>query len=90
MTKLEIEGIITEVKDPRTVNLRDGGQARVAEMTLEDAHGKIPLSLWDDQIDLVAKGSRVKITNGYTRAFMGTVQLNVGKWGKLEVLSGKK
>ena len=30
--------------------------------------------------------ARVKVTNGYTNNFRGEVQLNVGRYGKLEIL----
>jgi replication factor A1 len=53
---------------------------------LKDDSGEIKLSLWDDQIDQVKQGSKVRITNGYTNSFRGELRLNVGKFGKLEVL----
>ena len=53
---------------------------------LKDETGQIKLSLWDDQIDMVKQGSKVRITNGYTNSFRGELRLNVGRYGKLEVL----
>ena len=86
MRRVDAEGEISEISDPRTVNLRTGDQARVADCMLKDDSGDIKLSLWDDQIDQVKQGSRVRITNGYTNSFRGELRLNVGKFGKLEVL----
>jgi replication factor A1 len=86
MRRVDAEGEIAEISEPRTVNLRTGDQARVADCMLKDEGGQIKLSLWDDQIDQVRLGSKVRITNGYTNSFRGELRLNVGKYGKLEVL----
>ena len=86
MRRVDAEGEIVEISDPRTVNLRTGDQARVADCMLKDDSGQIKLSLWDDQIDQVRQGAKVRVTNGYTNSFRGELRLNVGKYGKLEVL----
>ncbi|MEM2210414.1 MAG: OB-fold nucleic acid binding domain-containing protein [Nitrososphaerales archaeon] len=87
MRRVDVEGEISEISEPRIVNLRAGGQARVADAMLQDDTGSIKLSLWDEQIDKVSVGSRVRIENGYINSFRGEVRLNVGKYGKLHVLS---
>ena len=86
MRRVDSEGEIVEISEPRTVNLRTGGEARVADCMLKDESGQIKLSLWDDQIDMVKQGSKVRVLNGYTNSFRGELRLNVGKYGKLEVL----
>ena len=85
MRKIDVEGEITEISETRDVNLRMGGQARVADALLSDETGAIKVSLWNDQIDMVKVGSKIKIENGYTNSFRGDVRVNVGKFGKLEV-----
>jgi len=86
MRRVDAEGEIVEMSEPRNVNLRTGGEARVADCMLKDESGQIKLSLWDDQIDMVKQGSKVRVTNGYTNSFRGELRLNVGKYGRLEVL----
>ncbi len=86
MRRVDAEGEVVDISDPRTVNLRTGDQARVADCTLKDGSGSIKLSLWDDQIDAVKQGAKVRISNGYTNSFRGEVRLNVGRYGKLEVV----
>jgi replication factor A1 len=86
MRRVDAEGEISEISDPRTVNLKTGDQAKVADCMLKDESGEIKLSLWDDQIDQVRQGSRVRVTNGYTNSFRGELRLNVGRYGRLEVL----
>ena len=85
--KLEpVEGIIDSISEPRTVNLKTGGQAQVADAILKDDTGQIKLSLWDAQIKMVKQGSKIRIENGYITTFRGENALNVGKYGKLTVL----
>ncbi len=84
MRRIDVEGEITEISDTRDVTLRTGGQARVADAVLNDETGSIKISLWDDQIDMVKVGVKIKITNGYTNSFRGEVRLNVGRYGTLE------
>ena len=86
MRTVEVEGEIVEVSSPREVTLRTGGQAKVADAILRDESGSIKLSLWDAQIDAVSKGARVKVTNGYINTFRGERQLNVGRYGKLDII----
>jgi len=86
MRKVEVEGEITDKSETRTVTLRTGGQANVADYTLNDETGSIKLTLWEEQIEQVNVGSKVKIENGYTNSFRGEVRLNVGRYGKLTPL----
>ena len=86
MRTVEVEGEVIDISSSREVSLRTGGQAKVADAILKDDSGTIKLSLWDNQIDQVTKGAKVKVTNGYINTFRGERQLNVGRYGKLEVL----
>ena len=85
MRRVDASGEVVELSEPRTVNLRTGGEGRVADCMLKDESGEIKLSLWDDQIDQVKEGSMVTVTNGYTNSFRGELRLNVGRYGKLQV-----
>jgi len=87
MTKLDtVEGTIESISEPRTVNLKAGGQAQVADAVLKDDTGQIKLTLWDAQIKMVKAGSKVSVENGYINSFKGENSLNVGKYGKLNVV----
>jgi replication factor A1 len=81
-----VEGVIGSISEPRTVNLKTGGQAQVADAVLKDDTGEIKLTLWDAQIKMVKQGSKIRIENGYISTFRGENSLNVGKYGKLEVI----
>lgn len=87
MRRVDVEGEIAELSEPRTVNLRTGGEARVADAMLKDDQGhQVKVSLWDDQIDMVKNGVKVRISNGYTTSFRGELRVNIGKYGRLEVV----
>ena len=86
MRHVTIEGKIEKISEPRTVNLRAGGSALVADAMISDDTGSIKLSLWDDQIKMVKEGDKISIENGYTQAFRGENSLNIGRYGKIAVL----
>ena len=80
------EAEVTEKGETRTVNTRFGTEARVADIKIKAATGEIPLSLWNDDIEKVDEGTKLKIGNGYTNSFRGEVKLNVGRYGTLDIL----
>jgi replication factor A1 len=87
MTKLDtVEGTIESIGEPRTVNLKAGGQAQVVDAILKDETGQIKLTLWDAQIKMVKAGSKITVENGYINSFKGENSLNVGKYGKLNIV----
>lgn len=86
MRKVTLKGKITEISEPRDVVTRYG-ESRVATAVLSDDSGSVKLSLWDDTIDTVKVDDEVEIENGYVTVFRGEKQLNVGRFGKLNVIS---
>lgn len=82
---VELEAEVTEISEPRTFE-KFGREGRVAKATIKDESGEMTLTLWNDQIDKVKAGDKVKITKGYVGEFRGERQLSTGKWGQLEVL----
>ena len=83
--KVDVEGEITEIGEVKTFQ-KFGREGRVASATLKDESGKVTLSLWNDDVDKVKVGDKVKITNGYVNEFQGEKQLTAGRFGKLEVI----
>lgn len=86
MGKVDIELEVVDVGEVREFQ-KFGNAGRVSTATAKDETGEIKLSLWNNEIDLVKKGSKVKITNGYVNEFQGEMQLTAGRFGKLEVIS---
>lgn len=83
--KVDITVEVVSVEEPRTFN-KFGREGRVTNAVVKDDSGEIKLTLWNDDIDKVKVGSKVKITNGYINEFQGEKQLTAGRLGKLEVV----
>jgi replication factor A1 len=83
--RIDIEGTIERIEEPRTVNLKTGGTTEVCNAYLVDEAGEIKVTLWGDDITKVKNGSKVAFKNGYTNTFKGEVSLAKGKYGELIV-----
>lgn len=67
-----------------------GKKGKVCNAVIKDATGKVKLTLWNEDIDKVNVGDTIKIENGWVNEWQGELQLSTGKFGKLEVIVGKK
>jgi replication factor A1 len=86
--RVDIEAKVIEKAGAREVMSRYKDVVlRVANATISDETGKIKLTLWNDQIDQVKVNDTVKIENGYVTSFRGEIQLNIGRYGKLTVVT---
>ncbi|MBI4175567.1 MAG: DNA-binding protein [Candidatus Aenigmarchaeota archaeon] len=59
---------------------------RVCNAKIEDDSGDIQLTLWNDEIDTVETGDKLKITDGWVKEWNGQLQVSRGKNGKIEKL----
>lgn len=84
-SKINIQAIVLS-KNEKLVNAKDGRKLRVADYLVEDDTGKIFLTLWETDIDKVNVGDIIKISNGYITTFKNNKKLQLGKWGKLEIV----
>jgi len=83
MTSVTVEGVVSSKGEPRLVDTRYG-PARVCTARLRgDDGGEINLSLWNEQIDLVEVGDRVRVENGYVSSYRGRLYLSSGRRGRL-------
>lgn len=80
----EITLDVVSKEEPRTV--RDG-QLRVCNAVGKDETGQVKLSLWNEDIEKVNQGDKIKITKGWASEYQGEIQLSAGKMGTIEVLS---
>ncbi|MEM2262814.1 MAG: hypothetical protein QW160_01165 [Candidatus Bathyarchaeia archaeon] len=64
---------------------RDGAPHTVCDALIGDETGCIYLTLWDDNIEKVREGETITIGNGYVTLFKGSMRLNVGRYGTLEI-----
>jgi ssDNA-binding replication factor A large subunit len=87
MKRIEVEATVVEKNPPRQVQSRYGNETfNVADAIVQDETGTIKLTLWNEQIDQVNVGDKIKIENGYITSFKSEIQLNIGKYGKLTIL----
>lgn len=82
---VDLEAEVVGVEPAREIN-KMGRQLRVANATIQDDSGTITLVLWNDAIDQVKEGTKIKITNGYVNTWQDKAQLTLGKFGKMDVL----
>ncbi len=81
-----VEGTILEKSMTRTVRSRKGEPLSVSHATMGDESGTITLVLWNKQIRWVTVDGRVRVENGYVQSYRGTLQLTLGKAGRLILL----
>lgn len=90
MKGIEIEAKVIEKSPPRQVLSRYKDEMyNVATVIISDGTGQIKLTLWNEQINNVDVNDTVKIGKGYVTSFKGEIQLNVGKYGTLNVEKAK-
>ena len=87
--KVDIVVDIVDVGESREFE-KFGKTGRVANAVAKDETGDIKLTLWNDDIDKIKAGDKVKITNGYVSEWQGELQLGTGKFGSMEVIGENK
>ena len=85
-------GKIKNISKTRNFNRKNGTQGHVINLELSDETGTCNLVLWDKDVELVRnktikKGSNVKIINGYVKNGYNGIELNIGRWGLIEIIS---
>ena len=86
---ISVEAEIVAKEEPRTFT-KFGKSGQVCSATLRDSSGEIRLTLWNDDIEKVEIGSRIKLENGWCSEFREQKQLSAGKYGKLEIIMQNK
>jgi replication factor A1 len=84
--RVTVEANVVEKGETREVRSRYKDETyNVADAVVADETASIKLTLWNEQIDQVEVGNKIKIENGYVTSFKGEIQLNVGKFGTMTV-----
>ncbi len=84
--RVNLEAIVTRKLGEREV-ITKFGRVLLREFEIEDESGKIKLVTWGRRVGgNLSVGDRVKIENGFVTIFRGELQLNVGRYGNLEVI----
>jgi len=86
---ITVEAEVISKQEPRTFS-KFGKEGKVCNATIADSTGEITLTLWNDDVDKVEVGDKIKLENGWCSEYKEQRQLSAGKFGKLEVLKTKK
>ena len=86
---VDIEVDIVDVGEVREFE-KFGKSGKVATAIAKDETGDIKITLWNEDIDRVKPGDKVKISNGYVSEWQGEPQLTTGKFGNLEIVGESK
>jgi replication factor A1 len=83
-------GKVTKINESRNFNRKNGSIGRVVNLELSDETGKCGLALWDKDVELVKRntikeGTSLKIINGYIKDGFTGIEINVGRWGLIEI-----
>ena len=83
-------GKVTSINESRNFKRKNGSSGRVVNLDITDDTGTCGLVLWDKDVELVKnkiiqKDVNVKVINGYIKDGFNGLEINVGRWGLLEV-----
>ena len=81
----EITAVVSEKNNIREFD-KFGKKGRVCNAILEDESGSITLTLWNEEIESLNAGDKVKLSNGWVSEFRGEKQISTGKFGQIEIL----
>jgi len=89
-TECIVFGKVTRINEARSFNRKNGMNVRVINLEISDETGTCGLVLWNKDVDLVKnktikKNSNLKIINGYVKDGYNGIELNLGRYGLIEV-----
>jgi ssDNA-binding replication factor A large subunit len=80
-----LDAVVKEISPVKEFS-KFGKTGRVATAIIKDKTGEIQLTIWDEQIEKLKKGDKIKLTNAYVKEWQGEKQVNIGRIGSIEVL----
>ena len=85
-----VYGKVTNIQKSRSFNRKNGTSGKVVNLELSDETGSCGLALWDKDVELVKSkkikvGTNVKVINGYVKDGFKGIEINVGRFGLLEI-----
>ena len=93
-TECTVFGKVTRINESRSFNRKNGTNGRVVNLEISDETGTCGLVLWNRDVDLVKnktikENSNLKIINGYVKDGYNGIELNLGRYGLVEVSEEK-
>jgi replication factor A1 len=87
-----LTGVVLDTDSIRTFERDDGSEGRVANLTLGDETGRVRVTLWDDQTELVNEldpGTTVELVDGYVRERDGDLEVHLSARSTLEAVDAE-
>lgn len=86
MNSVSIEAKVIDKSEKKEV-ITKYGIREIARALIEDETGRINLTLWGEDIDLISVGDKIRIEGAFITEFRGELQVNVPRKGRIEVKS---
>lgn len=83
MRNIDIRFRVISKGEIREIISGDGKELRLSEVEVGDETGRIYLTLWDQNIDLINDGDIGEVRNGFIKVIRSELRLNIGKYGEL-------
>jgi len=77
---------VVDMSDVKKVISKFGKALSLVNVTLEDETGRIPLTLWERDVNKVKVGDTVEIRDAFVKEFRGEKILTLGRRGTLKVV----
>jgi len=85
---VEIVGEVVKKESPRAFD-KFGKKGQVCNAQIKDVSGEVTLTLWNEDVDKIKVGDKIRLVNGWCSEYKGEKQVSTGKFGKIEVLESK-
>jgi replication factor A1 len=82
---IEVTATVVEKEEPRSFS-KFGKSGKVCNAKIKDKSGEIKLTLWNEDVEKINVGDKIKIENGWCSEYKSERQLSTGKFGKIEVM----
>ena len=80
---LDVVFKVCEKEEEREITNKSGETHRVCDFSVADDTGKITITLWNEDIDLLELEKVYKLSNGFANVFRNSLRLSKGKYGAL-------
>lgn len=74
---------VVSLSEEKEIQPRFGEARKLVEATVGDETATVLLTLWENQIGMIAPDETIEVDNGYVTLVRGHVRLNVGKYGSI-------
>lgn len=89
MSNVDIKVRVLEASPPKTIQTKKG-ERTISEAVVGDETGRVKLTLWGRAAGTIKEGDAIEIKGGWTTAYRGEVQLNIGGRDTIQSISDEE